>query len=63
VFRACSSTNDSSTAALFDPRQRIEQREVSAEHQRLIERVAAGELQPVLEKDGIHFEPVTPKSP
>lgn len=63
VFRACSHMNDSSTAALLDPVQRIEQREVSAEQQRFIERVAAGELQPVFEKDGVHFEPVTPKSP
>ncbi|NTX99887.1 sel1 repeat family protein [Deinococcus sp. JMULE3] len=59
LFRVFDHLGDGS----FDPRTLRSQRAESAEHQRLMERVAAGELQPVFEKDGVHFEPVTPKSP
>ena len=57
AFRVFSHLTDRSV----NPWETQPQREVSAEHQQLIERVAAGELQPVFREDGIHFEPVDPR--
>ncbi|WP_412028835.1 hypothetical protein [Deinococcus yunweiensis] len=62
IVRACAPDTSSSprTAQEF-LRQYGEQEKADPERMRLIERVAAGELRPVLEGGTVRFEPVTPK--